>query len=197
MGTKDAIANCRAFPTLLRLCATIALGAAGAAGAAPATVALADQDLTQLSLEELLDVQVTSVSKHAEPLRHAAAAVTVITGEEIHRTGARTLAQALRLVPGLQVNRTSAHSYTVTSRGFSGDKLEVLLDGRSAYSPLNSTVFWDVLDTALNDVDRIEVIRGPGGTLWGANAVNGVINIVTKHSKDTVGNTLRAAAGVE
>lgn len=197
MGMKDAIANCRAFPTLLGLCAAMATVAAGPAGAAPATVALADQDLTQLSLEELLDVQVTSVSKHAEPLRHAAGAVTVITGEELHRTGTRTLAQALRLVPGLQVYRTSAHGYTVTSRGFSGDKLEVLLDGRSVYSPLNSTVFWDVLDTALDDVDRIEVIRGPGGTLWGANAVNGVINIVTKHSKDTVGNVLRASAGVE
>ncbi|MGH8482172.1 MAG: TonB-dependent receptor plug domain-containing protein, partial [Nevskiaceae bacterium] len=154
-------------------------------------------DFTQLSLQELLDVQVTSVSRHAEPLRHAAAAITVVTGDELRRTGARTLAQGLRLVPGLQVVRTNAHSYTVTSRGFSGDKLEVLLDGRSVYSPLTSTVFWDVLDTSLNDVDRIEVIRGPGGTLWGANAVNGVINIVTRHSQDTAGNVLRAGGGVE
>jgi len=183
----------------------ISLGAALAAApllccapaGAAARVEVAQQDLTQLSLQELLDVQVTSVSKHAEPLRHAAAAVTVITGEDMRRTGARTLAQALRLVPGLQVYRTNAFNYTVTSRGFSGDKLEVLLDGRSVYSPLTSTVFWDVLDTSLNDVDRIEVIRGPGGTLWGANAVNGVINIVTRPTKDTVGNTLRAGAGVE
>lgn len=167
------------------------------ASAAPAAVQLAQQDLTELSLQELLDVQVTSVSKHAEPLRQAAAAVTVITGDDMRRTGARTLSQALRLVPGVQVYRTNAHSYTVTSRGFSGDKLEVLVDGRSVYSPLTSTVFWDVLDTFLYDVDRIEVIRGPGGTLWGANAVNGVINIVTRHSKETVGNVLRARGGTE
>ena len=175
--------------------ATLSLSLPAAAAQAP--MQIAQQDLTELSLQELLDVQVTSVSKHAEPLRHAAAAVTVITGEDIRRTGARTIAQALRLVPGLQVYRTNAHSYTVTSRGFSGDKLEVLLDGRSVYSPLTSTVFWDVLDTSLNDLDRIEVIRGPGGTLWGANAVNGVINIVTKHSKETTGNTLRAGGGME
>jgi len=178
--------------------AALALALAAPAGAAtPTRMALAEQDLTELSLQELLDVQVISVSKHAEPLRHAAAAITVVTGDELRRAGTRTLAQALRLVPGIQVARTNAHSYTVTSRGFSGDKLEVLLDGRSVYSPLTSTVFWDVLDTSLDDVDRIEVIRGPGGTLWGANAVNGVINIVTRHSKDTVGNTLRAGSGSE
>lgn len=194
MGTRNAVTRRRCIPAWVAACAVIG---AAPAGAAPTVTALADQDLTQLSLQELLDVQVTSVSKRAEPLRHAAAAVTVITGEEIRRTGARTLAQALRLVPGVQVYRTNAHSYTVTSRGFSGDKLEVLLDGRSVYSPLTSTVFWDVLDTSLNDIDRVEVIRGPGGTLWGANAVNGVINIVTKHSKDTVGNTLRAGGGKE
>jgi iron complex outermembrane recepter protein len=198
MGTMNAKAGCRPIPTPgVALCALL-LGMAAPARAAPATtVALAKQDLTELSLQELLDVQVTSVSKHAEPLRHAAGAVTVVTGEDLRRTGARTLAQALRLVPGLQVQRTNAYSYTVTSRGFSGDKLEVLLDGRSVYSPLTSTVFWDALETSLNDVDRIEVIRGPGATLWGANAVNGVINIVTKHTEDTVGNTLRAGAGKE
>lgn len=177
--------------------AALALAAPPPAAAAAEALALADQDFTELTLQELLDVQVTSVSKHAEPLRRAAAAITVLTGEDLRRTGARTLAQALRLVPGIQVHRTNAHSYAVTSRGFSGDKLEVLLDGRSVYSPLTSTVFWDVLDTSLNDVDRIEVIRGPGGTLWGANAVNGVINIVTRHSRDTVGNTLRAGGGQE
>ena len=183
--------------SVARLGAALALAAATPAGAAdaPTTLALADQDLTELSLQELLDVQVTSVSKHAEPLRHAAAAITVVTGDDLRRSGARTLAQALRLVPGVQVARTNAHSYTVTSRGFTGDKLEVLMDGRSVYSPLTSTVFWDVLDTSLNDVDRIEVIRGPGGTLWGANAVNGVINIVTRHSQDTVGSALRLGAG--
>ena len=197
MGTKNALGACRVLTTGVGLGAALLALAAGPAAATPATVALAEQDLTQLSLQELLDVQVTSVSKHAEPLRHAAAAVTVITGEEIRRTGARTIAQALRLVPGLQVARSNAHSYTVMSRGFSGDKLEVLFDGRSVYTPLTSTVFWDTLDTALDNVDRIEVIRGPGATLWGANAVNGVINIVSRHSKDTVGNALRAGAGKE
>ncbi len=175
----------------------VALLCCSPAHAAQQSLEVAQQDLTELTLRELLDVQVTSVSKHAEPLREAAAAITVITGDELRRSGARTLAQALRLVPGVQVYRTNAHSYTVTSRGFSGDKLEVLLDGRSVYSPLTSTVFWDTLDTSLNDVDRIEVTRGPGGTLWGANAVNGVINIVTRHSKDTVGDVLRAGGGME
>lgn len=197
MGIKHTMAEGRPIITAAGLGAALLGLLAGSAGAAPAAVALAEQDLTQLSLQELLDVQVTSVSKHAEPLRHAAAAITVVTGEDLRRTGTRTLAQALRLVPGLQVYRTNAHNYTVTSRGFSGDKLEVLVDGRSVYSPLNSTVFWDVLETSLTDVDRIEVIRGPGGTLWGANAVNGVINIVTKPSKDTVGNSLRLGGGEE
>lgn len=197
MGTKHAVTVCRRITTAVGMGAALLGIAAGPASAASPAIMLAEQDLTQLSLQELLDVQVTSVSKHAEPLRHAAAAITVISGEDLRRTGTRTIAQALRLVPGLQVYRTNASSYTVTSRGFSGDKLEVLVDGRSVYSPLNSTVFWDVLDTSLGDVDRIEVIRGPGGTLWGANAVNGVINIVTKHTKDTVGNSLRAGAGDE
>lgn len=154
-------------------------------------------DLTDLSLQELLDVQVTSVSKHAEPLRHAAAAIAVVTGDEIRRSGARTIAEALRLIPGVQVYRTNAQAYTVTARGFGGDKLEVLLDGRSVYSPLTSTVFWDVLDTFLADIDRIEAIRGPGATLWGANAVNGVINIVTKRAVETPGTLVTAGGGKE
>jgi len=157
----------------------------------------AAEDFTKLSLDDLLNIQVISVSKHAEPLRHAAAAVSVVTGDDIRRAGARSIADALRLVPGLQVTRSNAQSYTVTSRGLGGDKLEVLLDGRSVYTPLSSTVFWDVLDTFLADIDRIEVIRGPGATLWGANAVNGVINIVTKHSWNTEGTLVHAGGGKE
>ena len=192
---------------------TPAVAAPGPAAAAPVAVAPAapapapaaapraaepqDQDLTELSLEELLDVQVTSMSKHAEPLRRAAGAVAVISGDEIRRSGARTIAQAMRLVPGLQVYRTNAQNYTITARGFTSDKLEVLLDGRSVYTPLSSSVFWDVLDTFRADIDRIEVIRGPGATLWGANAVNGVINIVTKRAADTQGTQTSFGAGVE
>ena len=193
----DAWACAAAFGAVRAMLAAAPLILAAPAAAATEPTELAQQDFTQMSLQELLDVQVTSVSKHAEPLRNAAAAIAVVTGEDIRRTGVRTIAQALRLVPGVQVVRTNAQSYTVTSRGFSGDKLEVLLDGRSVYSPLTSTVFWDVLDTFLDDVDRIEVIRGPGATLWGANAVNGVINIVTRHSKDTTGVTVRAGGGQE
>lgn len=178
--------------------APLAAAPAPAPARAPAKAEVeANQDFTELSLQELLNVQVTSVSKHAEPLRQAAAAIFVLSGDEIRRSGARTIAEALRLVPGLQVYQTNAQSYTVTSRGFSGDKLEVLLDGRSAYTPLSSTVFWDALDTYMPDIDRIEVIRGPGATLWGANAVNGVINIVTRSAKDTVGTQVGAAGGKE
>jgi iron complex outermembrane receptor protein len=173
-----------------------ALLLAAPARAAPPPIEVA-RDFTELSLQELLDVQVTSVSKHAEPLRHAAAAISVVTGDEIRRSGARTIADALRLVPGVQVYRTNAQAYTVTARGFGGDKLEVLLDGRSAYTPLTSTVFWDTLDTFLPDIDRIEMIRGPGATLWGANAVNGVINIVTRRSAETVGIRVEAGGGKE
>ena len=155
-------------------------------------------DLTQLSLDELLNIEVTSVSKHAEPLEDSAAAVFVLTGDEIRSSGARSIAEALRLVPGLDVARSSAQTYAISARGFnatSADKLQVLLDGRSVYTPLFSGVFWDALDTYLGDIDRIEVIRGPGAALWGANAVNGVINIITKSARDTQGMSARASGG--
>jgi iron complex outermembrane recepter protein len=154
-------------------------------------------DLTNLAFDDLLEVEVMSVSKRAERAGSAAAALFVLTGEEIHRSGARTIPEALRLVPGLEVAR-SGTGYAVSARGFlntSADKMEVLLDGRSAYTPLTSAVFWDVLDTFLPDIDRIEVIRGPGATLWGANAVNGVINVITKSARDTQGVSLKAHAG--
>ena len=153
-------------------------------------------DLTQLSLDDLLNIQVTSVSKRPESLSKAAAAIYVVSGDEMRRAGVRSIAEALRLVPGLSVARSNANSYQISSRGFA-DKLQVLVDGRSAYTPLTSTVFWDVLDTFLPDIDRIEVIRGPGATLWGANAVTGVINIITKSAADTHGTELLAGAGTE
>jgi len=157
-------------------------------------------DLTELSLDQLLRIEVTSVSKRPEPLAAAAAAIHVLTGDEIRRAGVRRLAEALRLVPGLNVAQVDARTYAISARGFnatSADKLQVLLDGRSVYTPLTSAVFWDVLDTYIDDVERIEVIRGPGATLWGANAVNGVINIVTRSAQATHGTVVSGGGGSE
>ena len=140
-------------------------------------------ELGDLSLEELSHIEITSVSKRAEPLSQAPAAVYVITSEDIRRSGATSLAEALRLAPNLQVARINA-DLRDHARGFNSvnasNKLLVLIDGRSVYTPFFSGVFWDQQDVMLDDVERIEVISGPGGTLWGANAVNGVINVITK-----------------
>ena len=172
-----------------------------AAGPALAEEAGSAGDLTQLGLEDLLNIEVTSVSRHAEPLLGAAAAVFVVTGEDIRRSGARSIAEALRMVPGLFVARIGdINTHAVSSRGFAdrlSDKLEVVVDGRTVYTPLFSGVFWDTLDTFLPDIERIEVIRGPGSTLWGPNAVNGVINIITRRSADTRSVLLNAGAGTE
>ena len=157
-------------------------------------------DLTEMSLEELMGVQVTSVSKRAEPISAAAAAVFVITQEDLRRSGATSIPEALRMVPGLEVARIDASKWAISARGFNGrfaNKLLVLVDGRSVYTPLFSGVFWDVQDTLIEDIDRIEVIRGPGATLWGANAVNGVINILTKPARETQGGLLAAGGGSE
>ncbi len=168
--------------------------------ACASTAAAFDRDLTELSLEDLTNVEVTSVSKTAEKRNQAAAAIAVITGEDIRRTGATSIPEALRLAPGLHVGRINTNSWSVSSRGFAGSnssKLLVLMDGRSIYTPLFSGVFWDAQDMMLADVDRIEVIRGPGGTLWGANAMNGVINIDTKSARDTHGGLVEAGGGNE
>ena len=145
--------------------------------------------LKSLSLEDLSSLEVTSVSKKTEKLSDAAAAVFVITDEDIRRSGATSIPQVLAMVPGIQVARIYANKWAVTARGFNGsfaNKLLVMIDGRTVYSPLWSGVFWNVQDTMLEDIDRIEVIRGPGASLWGANAVNGIINIITKKAKDTL-----------
>ncbi len=155
-------------------------------------------DLSTLSLESLMNIEVTSVSKRAENLTSAAAAVFVLSGEEIRRSGVRSLPEALRLVPGVTVAQIDAHTWAVTARGFNSslsDKLEVLLDGRSLYTPFFSGVYWDEKNTFMQDIERIEVIRGPGATLWGANAVNGVINIITKSASDTQGTVVEGGAG--
>ncbi|HTB80694.1 MAG TPA: TonB-dependent receptor [Opitutaceae bacterium] len=156
--------------------------------------------LKKLSVEELMDVEVTSVSLYPEKLLEAPSAIQVVTSDDIHRSGASSIPEALRLADNLEVAQKGSHDWGITARGFNTDlanKLLVLIDGRSVYTPLFSGVFWDVQDYLLEDIDRIEVISGPGGTLWGANAVNGVINITTKSAKDTQGLYTEAGGGTE
>ena len=157
-------------------------------------------DVTAMSMEDLMNLQVTSVSKRTQKVADAAAAIFVITQEDIRRSGATSIPEALRLVPGLEVARIDQNKWAIGSRGFNGrfdNKLLVLIDGRSVYTPLFSGVYWNVEDVMLEDVDRIEVIRGPGATLWGANAVDGVINVITKKAKSTQAAVVTAGAGTE
>ncbi len=162
------------------------------AGMAFANVqAPSDADLDAFSIEELGQIQITSVSKRPESLGQAASSVFVITNDDMRRAGAMTLAESLRQAPNLEVTRIDALDYTITARGFSGsessNKLLVLIDGRSIYTPLYSGVDWDQNHVLIDDLDRVEVISGPGGTLWGANAVNGVINVVSRPAQETLG----------
>src|SRR6266446_877925 len=154
--------------------------------------------LKQLSLEELFDLEVTSVSQKPEPVSKTAAAVHVVTSDDIRRTGALSIPEALRYVPGVEVARVDSRSYAITARGFNGttaNKLLVLIDGRSVYTPLYSGVFWDAQDAFMEDIEQIEVIRGPGATVWGANAVNGVINVISKSAANTQGFLVTGGAG--
>jgi iron complex outermembrane receptor protein len=155
-------------------------------------------NLLNLSLQQLSDIEVTSVSKKAEKASQAPAAIYVITQEDIRRSGFQSVPELLRMVPGLQVAQSGSQNWSITSRGFDGqfaNKLLVLIDGRTVYSPIFSGVFWDIQNLMLEDIERIEVIRGPGATLWGANAVNGVINIISKNAKDTQGKLVTASVG--
>jgi iron complex outermembrane receptor protein len=155
-------------------------------------------ELKGLSIEQLMDIDVTSVSRRSEPVSGAAAAIMVITAEDIRRSGAENLPDALRITASLEVARADGNTWAISSRGFNtttSNKLLVLIDGRSIYTPLFSGVFWDVQDVMLEDIDRIEIIRGPGATLWGANAVNGVINILTKSARDTQGALVTVGGG--
>src|SRR6195256_3666700 len=157
-------------------------------------------DVTAMSVEDLMNVQVTSVSKRSQKLADAAAAVFVITQEDIRRSGATSIPEALRMAPGVQVARIDENKWAISSRGFNGrfaNKLLVLIVGRSVYTPLFSGVYWNIQDVMLEDVDRIEVIRGPGATLWGANAVNGVINIITKGARETQGAYVETEVGTQ
>jgi iron complex outermembrane receptor protein len=181
------------WPAAWTLTATIVLQLLTASGTARAE----EPALADLSLEDLMEIEVTSPSKRAERLGETSAAVYVISNEDIRRSGLNSIPELLRLVPGLHVAQIDASRWAITSRGFNSqfaNKLLVLIDGRTVYTHLFSGVFWDVQDVLLEDIDRIEVIRGPGGTLWGANAVNGVINIITKSAKDTHG-ALAAGGG--
>jgi iron complex outermembrane receptor protein len=181
---------------LRTILAALALtGAAAAQGQAPGPVRLSES-----RIEDLINIEVTSVSKKQQKLTRAAAAVYVITSEDLRRSGATSIMEALRMVPGVQVARMGSNAWAISARGFNGrlsDKLLVMIDGRTVYSPLFSGVFWDAQDLRPEDIDRIEVIRGPGGAIWGANAVNGVINIIGKPASQTRGGLLSVSAGNE
>ena len=156
------------------------------------------QDLKKLSIEELTQVQVTSVSRRAERVNQTAAAVSVIRNDEILRSGTTTLAEALRLGAAVDIGQVNGNTWGISTRGFNistANKLLVLIDGRSTYVPLFGGTFWDVQDAFLPDVDRVEVIRGPGGTIWGANAVNGVINVISRPASETQGTAVTLLGG--
>ncbi|HKX31593.1 MAG TPA: TonB-dependent receptor [Blastocatellia bacterium] len=157
-------------------------------------------DLTATSLEDLMNIEVTSASKKEEKLFQTAAAIYVITQDEIRRSGLTSIPELLRLAPGLEVARIDGNKWAISSRGFNGrfaNKLLVLIDGRSIYSPETAGVYWEAHHLPVEEIERIEIIRGPGGTLWGSNAVNGVINIITRHAKDTQGGLITAGGGSE
>jgi iron complex outermembrane recepter protein len=166
--------------------------------ASPARPQQSSTDLTTKSLEDLMNVEVTSVSKSEQTLSRTASAIFVITAEDISRSGATNIPDLLRMAPGMDVAQINANTWAVSARGLNGEfsnELLVLLDGRTVYVPTFGGVFWDVLDMPLEDIERIEVIRGPGGTIWGANAVNGVVNIITKKATDTHGGLVVAGGG--
>jgi iron complex outermembrane receptor protein len=170
----------------------------------PSAVSSAEPDpnpaveLKKLSLEELMNLEVTSVSRTPTPLFTVPSAIQVITSEDVHRSGATSIPEALRLAPNLQVAQVDSRQWAISARGFNNtlaNKLLVMIDGRSIYTPLFAGVFWDVQDMLLEDLDKIEVVSGPGGNLWGANAVNGVINITSKSARDTQGTLVTAGGG--
>jgi iron complex outermembrane receptor protein len=190
--TKDRSAAGLILFSIGALCAPASFAAAGEVTLAAVT------DLKKLSLDELLDLEVTSVSRQPERVADAASSIYVITADVIRRSGVTSLPEALRLAPNLQVAQIDASQYAISARGFNnavGNKLLVLIDGRTIYTPIFSGVFWDQQDVVLEDVDRIEVISGPGATLWGANAVNGVINVISRRAQDTQGALVSILGG--
>jgi len=188
-GTRAINRHCVRFFLLLGVSITVC---------AARTAYADDIDSFALSPEQLFNATVMSVSKTTEKVMDAPAAVYILTNEDVMRSGATSIPEALRLVPGVQVAQVNSNGWAISVRGFNSDlsnKLLVLIDGREVYDPLFSGVYWDVQDTVLEDIDRIEVVRGPGGTLWGDNAVNGVINIITKKATETQGNLASVTAG--
>ena len=186
------------FPACLVLSASCGYALVSNIAAAADPPAASSDALKKLSIEELMNLEVTSVSKRPEKLAETASGIQVIAGEEIRRAGATSVPEALRLAANLQVARVDSRQWAITARGFNNtlaNKMLVLVDGRTVYTPLYAGVFWDVQDTLLEDIDRIEVISGPGATQWGANAVNGVINITTRSAADTQGALLLGAGG--
>lgn len=186
-------------PHKMRHRRTIFLASLLCLGTSLSSIALAqDDELLDLSLEALMDTPVVSLSKRSQSIATAPSAVYVITQEELRNSGATNIPDALRMVPGLTVARIDANKWAVSSRGFNGrfaNKLLVMIDGRTVYNPAFSGVYWENNDVVLEDIERIEVIRGPGATIWGANAVNGVINIITYHTADTQGGVAVARVG--
>jgi iron complex outermembrane receptor protein len=187
------------FRKILRRTALIfSFAALSALAAIPAWPQGSPKDLASESLEDLMNIQVTSVSKQEEKVSRSAAAIFVITAEDIRRSGATNIPDLLRMVPGLDVAQINANTWAISARGFNSrfsNELLVMVDGRTVYTPTFGGVFWDVLDMPLEDIERIEVIRGPGGSIWGANAVNGVINIITKTAAETKSAMVEAGAG--
>ena len=184
-----------AVPNFVLATCVVCIAAAPLAGHARD---VAPQALAEMSLEELSHVEITSLSRRPESLSGAMTSIFVITADDLRRSGAASLPEALRLAPNLQIARASAYGYAISARGFeaaSANKLLVLVDGRSVYSPLFSGVFWDVQDMPLADIERIEVISGPGGTVWGVNAVNGIINVITRKARDTQGGLASVGGG--
>lgn len=192
--SAEQLAGCCAC----RRAAVILLALVLPLGAAQAPSEPTPADLTELSLESLLDIEVTSVSRRGQKLSQSASPIYVITQEDIRRSGVTTIPDALRSAPGVQVMQIDGTKWAVSIRGLTGllsNKLLVMIDGRSVYSPIFAGTYWETNDVLLEDVDRIEVIRGPGATMWGSNAVNGVINILTKHSRETQGGLVTAGGG--
>jgi len=184
----------------LVVAAVLALPAGLRAQPADQMAARTAQDLKRLSIEELSALDVTSVSRRSERLSETAAAISVVRQDDIRRSGATTLPEAMRLADGLDVARVNSSTWAISARGFTtnpANKLLVLIDGRSVYSPLTSGTFWDAQEVLLNDVDRVEVIRGPGGSVWGANAVNGVVNVIMKEASATRGDFVTLTAGTD
>ena len=191
----ERISQGKTGSTALRmvLCAVVVCCASS-----PASSQSPKPDLTETSLEALLNMEVTSASRKQQKIFTTASAIFVIRPEDIRRSGATNIPDLLRMVPGLEVAHIDANKWAISARGFNGrfaNKLLVLIDGRTIYSQLFSGVYWDVQDVMLEDIERIEVIRGPGGTVWGANAVNGVINILTRAAKETQGGLLSVGGG--